>query len=130
MRTYAVDSQKEFAPMSQSQPAAETAKSYKDTLNLPVTDFKMKAGADVVVLDVRTAEEFNAGRIPGAINLDVLKVEFLDKINSLDKNKTYLVYCRSGSRSINACAMLGSRGYRSFNLLGGIFHWNGVVEHA
>jgi rhodanese-related sulfurtransferase len=55
--------------------------------------------ADFCILDVRTEEEFLSGKIEGAINLDFYAPGFLEELGKLDKNKTYLIYCRSGSRS-------------------------------
>jgi rhodanese-related sulfurtransferase len=51
------------------------------------------------ILDVRTEEEFLSGAVPGAINLDFYAPDFLEELGKLDKNKTHLIYCRSGSRS-------------------------------
>src|SRR5215472_11525563 len=50
------------------------------------------------VLDVRTKKEFEAGHIPGAMNLDVNSPEFTQKVSALDKKKTYLVHCAAGVR--------------------------------
>ena len=52
-----------------------------------------------VILDVRTPEEFAADHIAGAINIDYFSDTFWLHIAALDKNKTYLVYCKSGGRS-------------------------------
>lgn len=52
-----------------------------------------------VVIDVRTPEEYKAGYIPGAINIDFYSDDFEAKLSKLDKNKEYLIYCRSGNRS-------------------------------
>lgn len=54
---------------------------------------------DEVLLDVRTPEEFRAGHIPGAVNLDVENPNFSLELQKLDKNKTYIVFCRSGNRA-------------------------------
>ena len=54
---------------------------------------------DVVILDVRTPEEFAKEHIENAINLDYYSQTFRDELNNLDKDKTYLIYCRSGNRS-------------------------------
>ena len=79
---------------------------------------------DVVVLDVRTADEFNEGHIEKALNIDVKQSEFLDKTKAvLPKDKTIAVYCRSGKRSANAAELLASKGYKVVNLLGGIIAW-------
>ena len=52
-----------------------------------------------VIIDVRTTKEFAEERIENSINLDYYADTFKDELNKLDKNKTYLVYCRSGRRS-------------------------------
>ena len=52
-----------------------------------------------VIIDVRTPEEYASGHIEKAINLDYYSETFKDELNKLDKNKTYLIYCRSGRRS-------------------------------
>ena len=82
-----------------------------------------------VVLDVRTQEEFESGYIPKAINIDIQMVpSFIDEINSLDKNKSYYVYCRSGARSSQAVQLMRELGFNNtFNLLGGILDWEGEV---
>lgn len=52
-----------------------------------------------VVIDVRTPAEFSAGHVEGALNIDVQDASFQSAISTLDPDVTYLVYCRSGSRS-------------------------------
>ena len=60
----------------------------------------------VLVVDVRTAEEYNAGHIEGARNIDVLKDNFqTEAMASIPKDKTVAVYCRSGKRSLKAAAI-------------------------
>jgi rhodanese-related sulfurtransferase len=73
-----------------------------------------------VVLDVRTRGEFSDGHIPRAVNIDLMSPSFTGAIDKLDRNKTYLVYCRSGNRSGEACSIMTSRGFKAFNLAGGI----------
>ena len=82
-----------------------------------------------VVLDVRTQEEFESGYIPKAINIDIqMGPSFIDEINSLDKTKSYYVYCRSGARSSQAVQLMRELGFNNtFNLLGGILDWEGEV---
>ena len=94
-------------------------------INLDVPKFAEKiAEADVVVLDVRTPEEFNSGHIPNAINIDIYSDYFRADISALDKSKSYAVYCRSGKRSVDASSEMDSTGFKStFNLTGGIIEW-------
>ena len=86
---------------------------------------------NAVVLDVRTPEEMEEGYIPDAINIDIyLGQGFLDGIEKLDKSKNYYVYCRSGNRSRQACALMKNIGIpNAFNLEGGFMEWEGdIVE--
>lgn len=88
---------------------------------------KMK-NVDHVVLDVRTDAEYASGHLPKAKLINVMDASFGGKVDALDKSKTYLVYCRSGSRSRGACEIMASRGFQVFNLDNGIMGWNGPVE--
>jgi len=79
---------------------------------------------DFIILDVRTPEEFADGHIENAINLDYYSETFGDELNKLDKNKTYLVYCRSGRRSRNALDIMEELNFReAYNMSGGIIEW-------
>lgn len=82
------------------------------------------------ILDVRTEEELEEGYIPGATNIDFyLGAEFAEELEKLDKSKNYYVYCRSGNRSGQACAIMNSMGIKNaYNLEGGFMEWNGEVE--
>jgi len=85
---------------------------------------KKIAESDVVVLDVRTPEEFNSGHIPNAINIDIYSDYFNSDIAALDKSKSYAVYCRSGKRSVDASSEMDLIGFEStYNLTGGIIEW-------
>lgn len=80
--------------------------------------------ANVVIIDVRTAEEFNEGHIDGAILIDQNKSDFLEQVaQQLPKDKTIAIYCRSGRRSANAAQLLAKEGYKPVNLKGGILQW-------
>lgn len=82
------------------------------------------ADTSAVVLDVRTADEFNDGHITGAVNVDVRQGDFLQKAKAvLPTDKTIAVYCRSGKRSANACSQLSVENYKCVNLEGGILAW-------
>jgi len=79
---------------------------------------------DFVIIDVRTPEEFADGYIENASNIDFYSATFRDELNNLDKNKTYLTYCRSGGRSRNALDTMGELNFReAYNILGGINQW-------
>jgi rhodanese-related sulfurtransferase len=63
----------------------------------------LKANPKTVVIDVRTPEEFKAGHIPGAKNIDFYGDDFAKQIAALDKSKTYILHCAAGGRSGQAC---------------------------
>ncbi len=82
-----------------------------------------------VVLDVRTKSEFNSGHLPGAKHLDVSSREFYQKAQQLDRTKHYMVYCRSGMRSGDACKQLSKMEFEQLsNLRGGIMQWRGKIK--
>ena len=89
----------------------------------------VKQDKELVILDVRTPEEVEEGYIPGATNIDIyLGQEFLMELEKLDKSKNYYVYCRSGNRSGQACAIMNSIGIENaYNLEGGFMNWQGEV---
>ncbi|WP_207509913.1 rhodanese-like domain-containing protein [Telluribacter humicola] len=97
-------------------------KSYED-LDGKSFQANYQAASNAELLDVRTASEFASGTIPGAMNLDVNSREFQKAINTLDKDKEYYVFCRSGNRSGMACQLLSEKGFRTYNLAGGIGAW-------
>lgn len=67
----------------------------------------------VVLIDVRTPEEFNEGHIAGALNIDVQSSSFDSEIATLDKSVTYALYCRSGNRSGVAAGKMSDAGFTS-----------------
>ncbi len=80
---------------------------------------------DFVIIDVRTLEEFVAERIENATNIDFYSEAFRDELNKLDKNKTYLIYCRSGGRSGKALNIMAELNFKEvYNVSGGIIAWN------
>lgn len=82
---------------------------------------------NAVILDVRTDAEVEEGYIPNAKHIDFYKgQEFLEELEKLDKTKNYYVYCRSGNRSGQACAIMDQNGFnKTFNLIGGFSNWKG-----
>ena len=97
-------------------------KKYED---LDGTTFKTKYtnAPKAELLDVRTAGEFASGTIPGAKNLDVTSPQFQSALHTLDKDKEYFVFCRSGNRSGSACDLLIAHGFKAYNLSGGVGAW-------
>jgi len=80
--------------------------------------------SNVVVLDVRTADEYAEVHIEGAINIDQATDDFMQIVKAtLSTDKTIAVYCRSGRRSANAAGKMADAGYKCVNLKGGITAW-------
>jgi len=97
----------------------------ESAMNLDSAAFEAKTQEPgVVILDVRTKEEFEEGHIANAININVESDTFLSEIAKLDKSKTYAVYCRSGRRSADAVAKMSNEEFISLaNLNGGVIDW-------
>ena len=93
--------------------------------NMDVKMFaELIADSNVVVLDVRTADEYAEAHIKGAILIDQFKSDFMEQVKAkLPKDKTIAIYCRSGRRSANAAGLLADEGYKTVNLKGGITAW-------
>ena len=93
--------------------------------NVEVAAFaELIADSNVVILDVRKADEFAEGHIKGAILIDQFQSDFVEQAQAkLPKDKTIAVYCRSGRRSANAAGKLADIGYKCVNLKGGILAW-------
>ena len=78
----------------------------------------------VIILDVRTPEEFNAGHIENAININIEGSDFASEVSRLDMNATVAVYCRSGNRSGVATEQMAELGFVDmYDMQGGILEW-------
>ena len=83
------------------------------------------AERDVVVLDVRTPEEFADGHVPGAVNVPIAADDFGRRVAALDKDKTYLVMCARGGRSKSACGKMEDLKLKAlYDFPGGMNAWN------
>jgi rhodanese-related sulfurtransferase len=91
---------------------------------------QLEKDANGVILDVRTSDEVEEGSIPNSIQIDIYRgQEFVDELKKLDTSKNYYVYCRSGNRSGQACAIMNSMGFENaYNLMGGILEWEGELN--
>ena len=79
-----------------------------------------------LLIDVRTAREFQQGHIEGAKNLDIFhRQDFISAMESLSREKPVFLYCRSGQRSQRAARVLVRMGFREVvDLRGGFLKWN------
>jgi rhodanese-related sulfurtransferase len=84
----------------------------------------MKEAPEIVVIDVRTPEEFAAGHIKGAKNIDFTAGDFKAKLSELDRGVTYLMHCQSGGRSGNAMPVFEELKFESvIHLNTGFLDW-------
>ncbi len=92
-------------------------------LEVGLERFHSTGGA--ILLDVRTREEYAGGHVPGSRNIP------LDRLSTakLEKSRPIFVYCRSGTRSAQACAQLTEQGYEAINL-GGVASYRGTLERG
>jgi phage shock protein E len=106
--------------LSAAEPAAPKAKHVDATAAAKL----LETNKEVVVLDIRTEEEFKDGHIAKAVNIDYLDNSFTDKISKLDKSKTYLVHCASGGRSGKSLSKFSAQGFANiYHLDGGLSAW-------
>jgi rhodanese-related sulfurtransferase len=79
----------------------------------------------ITVIDVRTPEEFAAGHLEGAALIDFYADSFATEIAALDRDETYLIYCRSGNRSGQAHVLMQELGFEQvYDLDGGVNAWS------
>ena len=98
----------------------------KDSIQvIPLEKFeKMASKKKNMLMDVRTPEEVSEGHLPGAVNINFLGENFSSEVEKLNKNKTYLLYCRSGSRTRRAADQMQKAGFKKVYMLeGGITAW-------
>jgi rhodanese-related sulfurtransferase len=95
-------------------------------IELTPQEFKSRLAStpDAVLVDVRKPEELSDGMIDGAINIDYKDSSFTDRIQTLDKTKTYFLYCKSGIRSSDAARDMQKLGFENLYVLeGGHIEW-------
>lgn len=84
----------------------------------------LRKDTSIILVDVRTPEEYQQGHIKAARLMDFYSAEFHAQLQTLPKEKSIVLYCRSGRRSAEAAKFLASIGYsRVLNMLGGIIQW-------
>ena len=85
-----------------------------------ITDVSQEELKKGVLLDVRTAAEFNGGHLMNAVNIDWFNTEFQQQVEAtIPKDKTVYVYCKMGGRSAKAAEKLAALGYKVTDLTGG-----------
>ncbi|UNT71641.1 rhodanese-like domain-containing protein (plasmid) [Bacillus sp. N447-1] len=87
---------------------------------------KLMDQEEVNIIDVREVEEVVEGKIPKSLHIPLGLLEY--RMHELDKNKEYIIVCRSGGRSSRAVQFLESYGYQVINMNGGMLAWKGETE--
>ncbi|TSI09717.1 rhodanese-like domain-containing protein [Lysinibacillus sp. BW-2-10] len=87
---------------------------------------RIENGEQLNLIDVREVDEVQGGHIPGITHIPLGLLEF--RSHELDKNKPYIMVCRSGGRSGQATHYLQSQGFDVTNMTGGMMSWEGKVE--
>ena len=83
-----------------------------------------KNNPNFVIIDFRTEEEYRSGYIEGAVNINFYATNLKEILQNLDKEKIYLIYCRSGNRSGKALNIMKDLGFKEvYNCEGGILQW-------
>ena len=96
------------------------------SIDISASEFaKIMNQQDIVLLDVRTTREYNQGHLENSTLIDMYQSDFKKNILSLDKQKTYYIYCHSGSRSRSATKLMRQNGFlKAYNIEGGIISLN------
>lgn len=102
----------------------QTTPAKYETLDVKNFEQGFRTNPNAVLLDVRTPEEIAESKIDSPVQIDYDGKDFHQQLDKLDKNKEYYIYCRSGRRSGEACEYLSEKGYKCYNLKGGIDAWN------
>ena len=106
--------------------ASSANKTYTQISQDVAKDMILKDGS-LVIVDVRTKGEYEAGHIPGAILIPNESITDRKPEHLPDMNQVILVYCRSGNRSKQAAQKLANMGYKKVYEFGGINTWNGKI---
>ena len=97
-------------------------------INMDIARSIFEVPGEYIILDVRRADEFAEGHIPGAINVANEDIGDEEIVELPDKKQTIYVYCRSGNRSKQAAEKLVKLGYENIIEFGGIIDWKGDIE--
>ena len=96
----------------------------KMQLNSPEVKEALKKNKSILILDVRTAEEFAGGHLKGAQNIDIKQSDAYNKLDKLNPKNTYLVYCRTNHRSGMAVDYMMQKGFKKvYQMMDGFPGW-------
>lgn len=112
-----------WSAASETRPAASA---WRDATPQEAQDIMRQRRGDeaFMIIDLRTPQEFAEGHLADARNIDFRGADFRDRLRSLNRNRTYLVYCRSGNRSGMSRSTFAELGFTSvLHLSGGTLAW-------
>lgn len=112
-------------PSTTSMTTTTTATTKKQAIliNATVGKTMLDENPAIILVDVRTEDEFREFRIPGAINIPLNEFLFIIDLLIPNKQAIYIIYCRTGNKSAVAAAQLIELGYESVYDMGGIYFW-------
>lgn len=106
-----------FTSCKSKQESNQNEESFKN-LTVEEVIILLEANPDIIVIDVRTPDEIaQTGAIENSINIDFKASDFKEKISVLDKNKEYILFCKSGNRSGQASKIMAEMGFSNINNL-------------
>ena len=120
------DHQAEQPEQNNADPAAVDVQTSSAIQHTDVTGAQKMISdhSDLIILDVRSPEEYSQGSLPNAINIDVRAADFNNRLDAMDQSKPYLVHCQSGKRSMTASEIMTKSGFKNVtNLDGGYAAW-------
>ncbi len=107
-----------FTLLACQEPASDADKVY-NFVEIDDLDTFITTHPDLIIIDVRTDKEVSEGIINNAINIDFKKNDFKKRIQELDTEKTYLLYCRTNRRSSKAYTIMEKENFKNLYLLNG-----------
>ena len=102
-------------------------KGYK-TMVMSEAQRKIEEGTDYLIVDVRRQDEYDEGHIPGAVLVPIEVIREGEPAALPDKNRKMMLYCWTGRRSEDSCALLAEYGYTHLINIGGLVDWTGELE--
>lgn len=99
---------------------------YRDLMPFEAKELidRNRENTDFVIIDIRTPGEFSDGHVMGAINIDYYAPDYKSKLDALDKNNSYLIYCRSANRSARSLSVFKELEFkRIYHMLKGFNGW-------
>lgn len=106
-----------FTSCKSKQESNQNEESFKN-LTVEEVIILLDANPDIIVIDVRTPDEIaQTGAIENSINIDFKASDFKEKISALDKDKEYILFCKSGNRSGQASKIMAEMGFSNINNL-------------